>query len=88
MFTAVLGMFVFAAAPPAATAAGCSEQCQRYEFLGVKGFGCVTGRQGTNCRSWGDVCMIMTGCRYTLLKRSDGSTLAVRRFCGGEAASS
>lgn len=87
MLTAVLGMFVLAAAPPAAAAA-CSEQCQWYDFLGVRGFGCVTGRQGTNCRSWGDVCMIMTGCRTMLLMRSDGSTLAVRRLCRDEATSS
>lgn len=79
MLAAVLGVVALAATG----GGGCTEKCHWYEFLGLKGYGCVTGAQGTQCMSWGNTCAIMTNCRFTAVQRGDGTTLALRWLCPG-----
>ncbi|MGH7561202.1 MAG: hypothetical protein ACRENB_09280 [Gemmatimonadales bacterium] len=80
--TGLIAGILLASAPAPVQGGTCNEHCQWNVFLGLKGYACVMGTEGTYCTSWGYVCSIITSCRRTMLLRPDGSVLAVIRTCG------
>ena len=70
-----LGLLVSFATP---ANAACTERCFWIQAGGLSGYACLSGTEGTNCISWGDVCAIMTGCnKKVTLIQPNGSVLAV-----------